>query len=57
MTNTREHSRDPVLSSTNLVEVYMQKTCDVAEKAILAKKKIAEKVRKSGQNVNRNKSA
>ena len=28
---------------------YMQKTCDVAEKAILAKKKIAEKVRKSRQ--------
>ena len=26
---------------------YMQKTCDVAEKAILAKKKFAEKVRKS----------
>ena len=36
---------------------YMQKTCDVAEKAILAKKKIAEKVRKSRQNVNRDKSA
>ena len=35
---------------------YMQKTCDVAEKAILAKK-IAEKVRKSRQNVNRDKSA
>ena len=33
---------------------YMQKTCDVA---ILATKKIAEKVRKSRQNVNRNKSA
>ena len=28
----------------------MQKTCDVAEKAILAKKKIAEKVRKSIKN-------
>ena len=38
------------------VETYMQKTCDVAEKAILAKK-IAEKVRKSRQNVNRDKSA
>ena len=38
-------------------ESYMQKTCDVAEKAILAKKKIAEKVRKSRQNVNRDKSA
>ena len=36
---------------------YMQKTCDVAKKAILAKKKIAEKVRKSRQNVNRDKSA
>ena len=36
---------------------YMQKTCDVAEKAILAKKKIAEKERKSRQNVNRDKSA
>ena len=36
---------------------YMQKTCDVAEKAILAKKKFAEKVRKSRQNVNRDKSA
>ena len=35
---------------------YMQKTCDVMEKAILAKK-IAEKVRKSRQNVNRDKSA
>ena len=35
----------------------MQKTCDVAEKAILGKKKIAEKVRKSQQNVNRYKSA
>ena len=35
----------------------MQKTCDVAEKAILAKKKIAEKVRKSRKNVNRDKSA
>ena len=35
---------------------YMQKTCDVAGKAILAKK-IAEKVRKSRQNVNRDKSA
>ena len=35
---------------------YMQKTCDVAEKAILAKKN-AEKVRKSRQNVNRDKSA
>ena len=35
---------------------YMQKTCDVAEMAILAKK-IAEKVRKSRQNVNRDKSA
>ena len=33
---------------------YMQKTCDVA---ILATKKIAEKVRKSRQNVNRDKSA
>ena len=39
------------------VEAYMQKTCDVAEKAILAKKKFAEKVRKSRQNVNRDKSA
>ena len=38
-------------------EPYMQKTCVVAEKAILAKKKIAEKVRKSRQNVNRDKSA
>ena len=37
-------------------KAYMQKTCDVAEKAILAKK-IAEKVRKSRQNVNRDKSA
>ena len=36
---------------------YMQKTCDVAEKAVLAKKKFAEKVRKSRQNVNRDKSA
>ena len=36
---------------------YMQKTCDVAGKAILAKKKIAEKVRKSRQNVNLDKSA
>ena len=35
---------------------YMQKTCDVAEMAILAKK-FAEKVRKSRQNVNRDKSA
>ena len=35
---------------------YMQKTCDVAEKAILAKK-ITEKVRKSRQNVNRDKNA
>ena len=35
---------------------YMQKTCDVAEMAILAKKN-AEKVRKSRQNVNRDKSA
>ena len=34
----------------------MQKTCDVAEMAILAKK-FAEKVRKSRQNVNRDKSA
>ena len=39
------------------VRAYMQKTCDVGEKAILAKKKIAEKVRKSRQNVNRDKSA
>ena len=38
------------------VKAYMQKTCDVAEKAILAKKKSAEKVRKSRQNVNRDKS-
>ena len=37
-------------------ETYMQKTCDVAEKAILAQKKFAEKVRKSRQNVNRDKS-
>ena len=37
-------------------ETYMQKTSDVAEKAILAKK-IAEKVRKSRHNVNRDKSA
>ena len=36
---------------------YMQKTCDVAEKAIQAQKKIAEKMRKSRQNVNRDKSA
>ena len=36
---------------------YMQKTYDVEEKAILAKKKIAEKLRKSRQNVNRDKSA
>ena len=35
---------------------YMQKTCDDAVKAILAKK-IAEKVRKSRQNVNCDKSA
>ena len=35
----------------------MQKTCDVAVMAILAKKKIAEKVRKLRQNVNRDKSA
>ena len=36
---------------------YMQKTCDVAEKAILAKKKLRKKVRKSRQNVDRDKSA
>ena len=36
---------------------YMQKTCDGAVKAILAQKKFAEKVRKSRQNVNRDKSA
>ena len=35
---------------------YMQKTCDVAEKAILAQKNCG-KVRKSRQNVNRDKSA
>ena len=39
------------------LEAYMQKTCDVAEKAILAKKKIVEKVRKSRQTVNRDRSA
>ena len=38
-------------------QTYMQKTCDVAEKAILAKKRFAEKVRKSRQNVNRDKGA
>ena len=38
-------------------DAYMQKTCDVAGKAILAKKEFAEKVRKSRQNVNRDKSA
>ena len=38
------------------IETYMQKTCDVAVKAILAKKNCG-KVRKSQQNVNRDKSA
>ena len=46
-----------MMTNGNEVETYMQKTCDVAEKAILAKKKIAEKVRKSQPNVNRDKSA
>ena len=44
------------LNKTKGAGAYMQKTCDVAEKAILAKK-FAEKVRKSRQNVNRDKSA
>ena len=46
-----------LLSASNINKPYTQKTCDVAEKAILAKKKFAEKVRKSQQNVNRDKSA
>ena len=40
-----------------MVQAYMQKMCDVAKKDIFAGKKIAEKVRKSRQNVNRDKSA
>ena len=40
-----------------MVQAYMQKMCDVAKKDILAEKKFAEKVRKSRQNVNRDKSA
>ena len=43
--------------SNNMIQTYMQKMCDVAKKDILAEKKFAEKVRKSRQNVNRDKSA
>ena len=43
-------------SHSPTMQSYMQKTCDVAEKAISAKK-IAEKVRKSRQNVNPDTSA
>ena len=40
-----------------MVQAYMQKMCDVAKKDILAEKKIVEKVRKSQQTVNRDRSA
>ena len=41
----------------SMEDPYMQITCDDAEKAILAQKKFAEKVRISRQNVNRDKRA
>ena len=52
---TEQTSNDLIESKDN-TEPYMQKTCDVAEMAILAKKNCG-KVRKSRQNVNRDKSA
>ena len=47
---------EPGVVNNIKVDPYMQKTCDVAEKAIWPKK-IAEKVCKSGPNVNCDNSA
>ena len=52
----KEKKRNDIDRQGGNVEAYMQKTCDVAVR-LFWPKKIAEKVRKSRQNVNRDKSA
>ena len=40
---TKNHLKDKTLQEMQMLSPYMQKTCDVAEKAILAKKKLRKK--------------